>query len=77
MKNSNRNIVVKVALAIIKWYQIISSLKPFNRCRFVPTCSQYASQALKKYGLLKGLSLGLKRIGRCHPWNKGGFDPLK
>jgi len=46
-------------------------------CRFIPTCSQYTYQAVKKYGVLKGLFLGLKRIIRCHPFSKGGYDPLK
>ncbi|PIV62338.1 membrane protein insertion efficiency factor YidD, partial [Candidatus Roizmanbacteria bacterium CG01_land_8_20_14_3_00_33_9] len=45
-------------------------------CRFHPTCSQYTYQAVEKYGSLKGLWLGFKRIIRCHPWNKGGFDPV-
>jgi uncharacterized protein len=46
-------------------------------CRFRPTCSQYTYQAVEKYGTGKGLFLGLKRIVRCHPWSKGGFDPVK
>jgi putative membrane protein insertion efficiency factor len=46
-------------------------------CRFSPTCSEYTYQAVKKYGSMKGLWLGFNRILRCHPWNKGGFDPLK
>ena len=45
-------------------------------CRFIPTCSEYTYQAVKKYGSVKGLFIGLKRIIRCHPWNKGGDDPL-
>ncbi|MDO9028467.1 MAG: membrane protein insertion efficiency factor YidD [Candidatus Roizmanbacteria bacterium] len=46
-------------------------------CRFTPTCSQYTYEAVKKYGSVKGLFLGLKRIIRCHPWSKGGYDPVK
>ena len=46
-------------------------------CRFRPTCSQYTYQAVEKYGILRGCWLGLKRIIRCNPWNKGGYDPLK
>jgi len=46
-------------------------------CRFTPTCSEYTYQAIDKYGIIKGSFLGLKRIVRCHPWNKGGYDPLK
>ncbi|MFZ1683742.1 MAG: membrane protein insertion efficiency factor YidD [Candidatus Zixiibacteriota bacterium] len=47
-----------------------------NGCRFHPTCSHYAEDALKKYGVLKGGWMALKRIGRCHPWHEGGFDPV-
>lgn len=46
-------------------------------CRFQPTCSDYTYQAVQKYGSIKGLWLGIKRIVRCHPWNQGGHDPLK
>lgn len=45
-------------------------------CRFTPTCSEYCFQAIKKYGMIKGVLLGLKRILKCHPWNQGGSDPL-
>lgn len=46
-------------------------------CRFKPTCSEYTYQAIEKYGVLKGTWRGLTRIIRCHPWNKGGYDPLR
>ncbi|OGH14755.1 MAG: membrane protein insertion efficiency factor YidD [Candidatus Levybacteria bacterium RIFCSPHIGHO2_01_FULL_38_26] len=46
-------------------------------CRYEPTCSNYTYQAIEKYGVFKGLFFGLKRIIRCHPWAKGGHDPLK
>jgi len=45
-------------------------------CRFKPTCSQYSYQAIAKYGILRGSFMGLKRIIKCHPWSKGGHDPL-
>lgn len=45
-------------------------------CRFQPTCSNYSYQAIEKYGLGKGVILSFKRIIRCHPWNKGGYDPI-
>ena len=54
----------------------ISPLKPAC-CRFYPTCSQYAIEAIEKYGALKGGFMGIKRILRCHPFHEGGYDPVK
>jgi len=66
----------KIIILLLGFYQkYISPLKPAT-CRFYPTCSEYATQALEKYGLLKGLWLSLRRISRCHPFNPGGYDPL-
>ncbi|MFA6017128.1 MAG: membrane protein insertion efficiency factor YidD [Patescibacteria group bacterium] len=47
-----------------------------SACRFTPTCSEYTYEAVKKYGAIKGSFIGIKRIIRCHPWNKGGLDPV-
>ncbi len=47
-----------------------------SACRFEPTCSEYTYQAIAKHGIIKGIGLGLKRIVRCHPFSKGGFDPV-
>ncbi|MDY4060191.1 MAG: membrane protein insertion efficiency factor YidD [Anaerovoracaceae bacterium] len=64
-------------ILLIRVYQIfISPLTPAT-CRFYPTCSTYFIQALQKYGPFKGTYLGIRRILRCHPWNPGGYDPLK
>lgn len=46
-------------------------------CKFTPSCSEYAYQAILKYGIIRGSILGLKRIIKCHPWSKGGYDPVK
>jgi len=63
-------------LLLIHLYRtVISPLKPPS-CRFYPTCSAYALEAIAKYGPLKGASLTIKRILRCHPLNPGGFDPV-
>ena len=62
-------------LFLISIYQKISSLTP-PRCRFYPTCSEYTKQSIIKYGLIKGGTLGLKRICKCHPLNEGGYDPV-
>lgn len=67
----------KVIITLIKGYQkIISPFFP-QTCRFYPTCSTYFIQALEKYGFFKGSWLGIKRVTRCHPFNPGGYDPLK
>lgn len=63
-------------ILLVRFYQVaISPLKP-PTCRFSPTCSTYALEALKKYGLLKGGRLALSRIMRCHPWGGSGYDPV-
>ncbi|HYV93252.1 MAG TPA: membrane protein insertion efficiency factor YidD [Chitinophagales bacterium] len=60
----------------IKFYQrIISPWLP-GSCRFTPTCSEYAAEAIRKYGVIKGTWLGIKRISRCHPWGGHGHDPV-
>ena len=63
-------------IALIKIYQWIISPWLGQKCRFTPTCSQYALEALKKYGLFKGTWLAIKRISRCHPWGGHGYDPV-
>ncbi|PIE66578.1 MAG: membrane protein insertion efficiency factor YidD [Desulfobacterales bacterium] len=61
---------------VISWYKyIVSPLFP-PCCRFVPTCSSYAMQAIEKHGLVKGTFFALKRILRCHPFCQGGYDPV-
>lgn len=76
----------KMLLTSIRFYQKYLSLNytwarvlflTDKSCRFIPTCSQYSYEAIKKYGIIKGLFLGLKRIIRCHPFSRGGIDPLK
>jgi len=52
-------------------------LRPYGQCRFHPTCSEYTYQAVTKYGIIKGIVKGVKRIIRCHPWSDGGYDPVK
>ena len=71
-----RNILIK----IIKFYQ--KCISPYFGhvgiyCKYEPTCSEYTRQAIEKYGSIKGVFLGIKRILRCNPFSKGGYDPLK
>jgi uncharacterized protein len=61
---------------LIKIYQKIISPIIGPKCRFTPTCSNYAVEALKKYGVLKGSWLAVKRIAKCHPWGGSGYDPV-
>jgi hypothetical protein len=63
-------------LAAIRFYQrFISPMLP-PACRFEPTCSNYGYQAIQKHGVIKGGWLAIKRVGRCHPFNPGGYDPV-
>lgn len=63
-------------LLLIKLYQLIISPLLGPKCRFTPTCSQYATEALKKYGIFKGSWLAIKRISKCHPVGGSGYDPV-
>jgi putative membrane protein insertion efficiency factor len=71
-----RRILSLPLIALIKLYQWIISPLLGPKCRFTPTCSQYALEALQKYGPLKGGWLALRRIARCHPWGGHGVDPV-
>lgn len=63
-------------ILLVRFYQVAISPLKLPTCRFSPTCSTYALEALKKYGLLKGGRLALRRIMRCHPWGGSGYDPV-
>ena len=66
----------KACMAAIRFYQReISPLCP-PRCRYIPTCSEYALEAVEKYGAVKGTFLATKRLLRCNPFHKGGYDPV-
>ncbi len=69
----------KVCSWLLKWYQ--RRISPFFQakgihCKFYPSCSEYMLQAIQKYGCMKGIVLGVKRLLKCHPFAKGGYDPL-
>jgi putative membrane protein insertion efficiency factor len=73
---AKNNFIIKIPVWIITIYQhIIGPIFP-RVCRFHPTCSEYTKQALIKYGLTKGLLIGIRRILRCNPFNAGGYDPI-
>lgn len=65
----------KIFIKIINIYQFFSKMTP-PVCRFYPTCSEYAKQAITKYGIIKGGYLSIKRILKCHPFHPGGYDPV-
>lgn len=63
-------------LSLLRFYRLAISPLLGHNCRFYPCCSEYAQEAVQKYGAWRGTWLALKRIGRCHPWNPGGIDLL-
>ena len=74
--NKTNYILRKVFIAPVLFYQYaVSPLFP-STCRFTPTCSEYAKQAILKHGLIRGTQLGAKRIAKCHPWGSSGYDPV-
>jgi len=76
-KGSMREYVTELLVGVVRVYQLILSPLIGPCCRFYPSCSHYTIAALRKYGPLKGVWYGVKRIARCHPWNAGGYDPLR
>ncbi len=68
-------ILIALLIGLIRVYQATLSPLLGNACRFEPSCSRYMVESLKKYGLVRGLARGLRRLSRCHPWNPGGYDP--
>ena len=68
----------RTLISLIRFYQkFLSPLKLKATCRFYPTCSQYAIDAVAKYGAFKGSYMAIKRILKCHPFHPGGYDPVK
>ena len=71
------NILTYTLIKLIKFYRYLISPLLGQSCRYLPTCSEYSIEALRTYGFFKGLFLSVKRIFSCHPWGRGGFDPVK
>ena len=71
-----KRVLIKGLIILIRLYQkVLSPLWP-GRCRFYPTCSEYFCQSLQKWGLTKGIWKGVARLGKCHPFHPGGYDPV-
>ncbi|MBK7765512.1 MAG: membrane protein insertion efficiency factor YidD [Sulfuritalea sp.] len=71
-----RSVFVYPCLLLIRAYQVAISPMLGSRCRFHPSCSEYSMGVLSRHGLFRGLWLAVRRVGRCHPWHPGGYDPV-
>ena len=69
-------IITNHIMMIIKFYQFFISPILGQNCRYLPTCSEYSIQSIKKFGIFKGIFLSLRRISKCHPWGNHGYDPV-
>jgi uncharacterized protein len=79
--NSSRGAVARVARSVVlapvvAYQRVVSPMLP-RRCKYEPTCSRYAVQAVGEYGILRGLVLAMWRLLRCNPWSHGGYDPVE
>lgn len=74
-RSRRRSVATRGGIAAIRGYQVATRwMQP--RCRYWPSCSQYALEAIEEWGLVRGSALGLRRLGRCHPWASWGHDPV-
>lgn len=69
--------IKKMLISLIKFYRKKISPMTAPKCKYIPTCSQYALEAIEKYGAIKGSLMAAWRLARCNPFSKGGFDPVK
>ena len=74
--NRRRWPLAMLMLAVIRLYQLTLSALVGRHCRFQPTCSRYAAEAIRRFGAVRGGVMAVRRIGRCHPWGGGGWDPV-
>ena len=67
----------QVIVSVLRFYKRYLSPALPSACRFYPTCSEYMTEAVQKYGVLRGVAMGVRRLLRCHPFRQGGFDPVR
>jgi uncharacterized protein len=67
----------KLIVAVLRLYKLVISPALPSACRYYPSCSDYMRQAVEKYGPLRGVWMGIKRVARCHPFHQGGLDPVR
>ena len=70
------DLMTRILIVLVAAYRYALSPMLGRSCRFHPSCSEYAQEALERHGALRGVWLALRRIGRCHPWHHGGYDPV-
>jgi len=73
---AGKTTTIKLLLGLIRLYQLTLSPWLGTQCRFDPTCSRYAAEAMTRFGVRRGVWLAAKRLGRCHPWGRSGYDPV-
>jgi len=71
-----KRIIIYMLISCIKIYQFFMSPILGQNCRYLPTCSEYSIESLKKFGIVKGIFISIKRISKCHPWGDHGYDPV-
>ena len=72
----HKSLLTRAALRLLRGYQLLLSPLTGSNCRYQPSCSQYAREAIERFGVLRGGWLSMKRLARCHPWGGHGFDPV-
>ena len=77
VQQPNPSLAVRGALALLKAYKLLLSPLFTGSCRFYPSCSDYAREAIERHGLLRGVALSVRRLARCHPLGGSGFDPVE
>jgi putative membrane protein insertion efficiency factor len=74
---SSRKVVAASLIAVLRAYKMLLSPLLPSACRFSPSCSEYMIDAIRKHGAARGIWLGIRRLGKCHPFHEGGYDPVR